>query len=87
MLHGLDTHNVENNLQQVVLRRTNHLLSFETTLTAKKMTPQTSPLCRRNVLTEQLPDNDRDIESELLYEWRFTANQLVLTPSPLRITT
>jgi hypothetical protein len=26
-------------------------------------------------------------ESELLYDWRFTANQLVLAPSPLRFTT
>jgi hypothetical protein len=25
-------------------------------------------------------------ESELLYDWRFTANQFVLTPSPLRLT-
>jgi hypothetical protein len=26
-------------------------------------------------------------ESELLYDWRFTANQFVLIPSPLRLTT
>jgi hypothetical protein len=26
-------------------------------------------------------------ESELLYDWRFTANQFVLAPSPLRFTT
>jgi hypothetical protein len=26
-------------------------------------------------------------ESELLYDWRYTANQLVLAPSPLRLTT
>jgi hypothetical protein len=25
-------------------------------------------------------------ESELLYDWRFTANQFVLAPSPLRLT-
>jgi hypothetical protein len=25
-------------------------------------------------------------ESELLYYWRFTANQFILTPSPLRLT-
>jgi hypothetical protein len=27
------------------------------------------------------------IESELLYDWRFTANQFVLAPSPLRLKT
>jgi hypothetical protein len=26
-------------------------------------------------------------ESKLLYDWRFTASQFVLAPSPLRITT
>jgi hypothetical protein len=25
-------------------------------------------------------------QSELLYDWRFTANQFVLAPSPLRLT-
>jgi hypothetical protein len=28
-----------------------------------------------------------DLESELLYDWRFTANQFTLAPSPLRLTT
>jgi hypothetical protein len=72
--NGLDVHNVENNLQQEVLGRINRLLPFETTPTAKKMTPPTIPLCRGNVFTEPLPDNDRDIELKLLYEWWFTAN-------------
>jgi hypothetical protein len=30
---------------------------------------------------------DVQLESELLYEWRFTANQFILTPSRLRLTT
>jgi hypothetical protein len=29
---------------------------------------------------------ESESESELLYDWRFTANQFVLEPSPLRIT-
>jgi hypothetical protein len=43
------------------------------------------------LLTEQLTTTELSnsltaIESELLYDWRFTANQLVLAPSPLRLT-
>jgi hypothetical protein len=30
---------------------------------------------------------ESESESELLYDWRFTANHFVLAPSPLRITT
>jgi hypothetical protein len=32
-------------------------------------------------------NSESESESELLYDWRFTANQFVLAPSPLRITT
>jgi hypothetical protein len=31
--------------------------------------------------------SESDSESELLYDWRFTANQFVLATSPLRLTT
>jgi hypothetical protein len=44
-----------------------------------------------NLLLFHLPSEDSPIESEseseLLYDWRFTANQFVLAPSPLRLTT
>jgi hypothetical protein len=29
----------------------------------------------------------QESESELLYDWRFTANQFILASSPLRLTT
>jgi hypothetical protein len=32
------------------------------------------------------PKPESESESELLYDWRFTANQFVLAPSPLRLT-
>jgi hypothetical protein len=32
------------------------------------------------------PESESESESELLYDWRFTANQFVLAPSPLRLT-
>jgi hypothetical protein len=38
------------------------------------------------LFTEKLKYVRSQSESELLYDWRFTANQLVLTPSPLRPT-
>jgi hypothetical protein len=31
--------------------------------------------------------HESESESELLYDWRFTSNQFVLAPSPLRLTT
>jgi hypothetical protein len=31
-------------------------------------------------------DSESESESELLYDWLFTANQFVLVPSPLRLT-
>jgi hypothetical protein len=34
-----------------------------------------------------LSESESESESELLYDWRFTANQFVLTSSPLRLTT
>jgi hypothetical protein len=41
--------------------RTNRLLSFDTTRTEKKTTLPTIRHCRRNVFTEPLPSNDRDL--------------------------
>jgi hypothetical protein len=32
-------------------------------------------------------ESESESESELLYDWRFTANQFVLAPSPLTLTT
>jgi hypothetical protein len=32
-------------------------------------------------------ESESESESELLYDWRFTANQFVLATSPLRLTT
>jgi hypothetical protein len=45
--------------KQEVLGRTNLLLSFDTTRTAKKATPQTILHCSRNVLIKPLPSNGR----------------------------
>jgi hypothetical protein len=49
---------------------------------------------RFNCLTQQPPSlhstelhSDSKSESELLYDWQFTANQFVLATSPLRLTT
>jgi hypothetical protein len=35
----------------------------------------------------RISESESESESELLYDWRFSANKLVLAPSPLRITT
>jgi hypothetical protein len=42
-----------------VIGRNNPLLSFDTTRTAYKTTPQTIIRCRGNVCTDYLPSNDR----------------------------
>jgi hypothetical protein len=41
----------------------------------------------RAALSASFPELTSDSESELLFDWRFTANQFVLAPIPLRITT
>jgi hypothetical protein len=39
-----------------------------------------------HAIIEELSEAVSESESELLYDWRFTANQFVLAPSPLRLT-
>jgi hypothetical protein len=43
-------------------------------------------LSSHSLLTILPPDNS-ELASELLYDWRFTANQFILASNPLRITT
>jgi hypothetical protein len=50
--------------EQEVLRRTNRLHSFDKTWTAQKTTPPTILQSLRNVFTELLPSNDREIHTQ-----------------------
>jgi hypothetical protein len=47
----------------------------------------TLPNCWNNVATAVNMSSRDELERGLLYDWRFTANQYVLAPSPLRPTT
>jgi hypothetical protein len=47
--------------KQIVLGRTNRLLSFDTTRTAWETMPPIILRCRRNVFTKPLPSSDRGI--------------------------
>jgi hypothetical protein len=47
-----------------IWKKTNRLLSFDTTRTAQKTTPPTILRVRRNVFTELLPVNDRGLHRQ-----------------------
>jgi hypothetical protein len=55
------TKDININIRQDVLVRTNRLLSFESTRTTQETAPPTILRCRGNVFTELLPSNDRGI--------------------------
>jgi hypothetical protein len=44
-------------------------------------------VCRKCGNINRVMVSQSESESDLLYDWRFTANQFVLAPSPLRLTT
>jgi hypothetical protein len=60
-----------------ILGKTNRLLSFDMTWTAKKTTPATIIRCRGNVFTELLPTKDRGIhrDPQTLLWWNTTAQK------------
>jgi hypothetical protein len=49
--------------------------------------PAGSQIHRLNLLFTDSLTTDSSLESELLYDWQFTANAFVLVTSPLRLTT
>jgi hypothetical protein len=70
------TTSLSNQLKEEVLARTNSLLPFDMTRTAQKKMATSSAVYETCIS-----------ESESLYDCQFTANQFVLAPSPLRLTT
>jgi hypothetical protein len=63
--------------KQVVLGRTNRLLSFDTTRTALKTTTATVRSCRGNVFTKLSPNNDKGLHSQT---HRHTLSMILLKP-------
>jgi hypothetical protein len=60
-----------------------HWVPFPSPLTTRKATVEIfEPASTRSNARVR----ERERERELLYDWRFTADQLVLAPSPLRLT-